>query len=741
MRGDSTIQARSAEIADKCAAILGFWAPAPSMEERDRWANPDLLPVPSNLEQSQVPNQLRTILERPAEVPAPPPTIEWRSAPYPPTYPPTARGGLLRNAHPGNVLQPGNVLEPVSEARSNVLDVLRSSPGGIKRFSRRMKPKDPLPPLDKSTLSKIQKDSEVNKQSTTPSQSSSNLRVDHDPHFAFRVQLEAKQRRSVEPKPPRLNPKLERQVKQGDLNALGLILCSCFGTLEAAFRQFDGANSGRVAMYAWLAGLERIGINSRTAIILFKALETDTHHYLVVEDLIFGCAVEGKRRKGNSWLRRLSLRGSGLQDANESSNILKFQKASAFSPGRKSTASGPVRSSIIGDGDANILLQDPFAAEVRKKLAEMGGLESMEFPKGLTSHQRTVVHAVARAAKMWSNSQGEGAERQIVVFNLKDFEQHTRHVLRNLPEGKVEEFPVTLTKVQRQVVHLVANELGLWALSETIDGQRRVFVADFQQFAVEVRKELLKLPEGQFHAFPANYSIAQRQVVHIVAHGLGFCSGSEDLGASKSGSRAGRRVVVYNLLDFASEIRKELLALPDGTVKVFPASLNANQRKMVHMVASELGLKSHGQGEGYNRHVVVGDSLTELNQAKRLRSGTEDLSDNGSDGEASDVSDASASSEIDARYLSEREHTERLFGVYAKKGRMHWGQFLSFLEDHDLYDNGRAKWMALFQECEQIETQINHGRGLDTPAGGGVSLEYFKLCLHMGALGKGSALD
>eukprot|EP00746_Dinoflagellata_sp_MGD_P031498 gnl/MRDRNA2_/MRDRNA2_17485_c0_seq1.p1 gnl/MRDRNA2_/MRDRNA2_17485_c0~~gnl/MRDRNA2_/MRDRNA2_17485_c0_seq1.p1 ORF type:complete len:763 (-),score=129.40 gnl/MRDRNA2_/MRDRNA2_17485_c0_seq1:59-2056(-) len=660
---------------------------------------------------------------------APPPTNEWRAAP-PSTPSPQS---LLSRASPGNVLGVPR------------LNTMRTSPGGILRWARRVKLRDPLPPLD-HVVPKIKQASEVKSQSKAPSLSSINPPETDwagDPHFAFKVKLEAQQKMPMRsPRAPRLNPKMVRQVKGGDLSALGVILRSCFGTLEAAFRQFDHAGNGRIVPHEWSAGLVRIGLSLQTASALFKALDVGKKLHLTVDNLVSGCmpGMQGTMKKGKqTWLHRTVTRGNLSVEIDDNASPTSH---STISPKLSKSLSRRIGTCFFRDDNSaemESLLKDSFAEEVRDRLRKLGDQGMEEFPSSLTAHQRKVVHAVAHEAKMWSKSQGKGTERHVVVFNLMEFEEHVRQLLGQLPAGQVEAFPPTLTSVQRRLVQLVAEELGLWALPDTKDGQCRVYVGDFHEFGIEVRKELLKLPEGQKHTFPASLSTAQRQVVHVVAHSLGLCTYSEECGVAKTRSEDGRQVVVQNLLHFADEVRTELLELPDGDSKVFPAYLSIDERKMVHMVASELGLPSNSTGDGYARQVVVGVAAPNsptFRSTQVPRAGEQHEEDD-SDGCLSDfdeeLSDVSEQSELDAASLNEREHIERLFTVYSNKSRMHWGEFQKFLGDHDLgLDQKRGSWVKIFGECEQLEGDISRGRGLDAPTGSGISLEFFKLCLHMG---------
>jgi predicted RNA-binding protein Jag len=66
-----------------------------------------------------------------------------------------------------------------------------------------------------------------------------------------------------------------------------------------------------------------------------------------------------------------------------------------------------------------------------------------------------------------------------------------------------------------------------------------------------------------------------------------------------------RHVEVFNLTDFCKQVRETLSALEPGQQYDFPPSLSEKQRKLVHCIAQELGLTHASMGEGEKRFVAV----------------------------------------------------------------------------------------------------------------------------------------
>jgi len=84
----------------------------------------------------------------------------------------------------------------------------------------------------------------------------------------------------------------------------------------------------------------------------------------------------------------------------------------------------------------------------------------------------------------------------------------------------------------------------------------------------------------------------------MIAAELNLWSHTEGTGSEKF-------VEVFNLRDFAEDVRRKLKALKPSDEKVFESSLTEFQRKVVHLIAEELGFGHVSQGEGTRRRVTV----------------------------------------------------------------------------------------------------------------------------------------
>lgn len=224
-----------------------------------------------------------------------------------------------------------------------------------------------------------------------------------------------------------------------------------------------------------------------------------------------------------------------------------------------------------------------FAEQSRAKLSTIQPGESLEFSASLTENQRRVVHIEAANLDMWTCSEGRGSDRRLIAFNMIDFANEVRQTLEVLGPGDSHAFPAEFTSAQRKLVHLIATELELWP---TVVRQNGVYteVFNLKNFVAEIRHKLVNLKDGEEHIFGNDHSALERRAIHCIAAELNLVSQSQGDGKL-------RHCGVANLQSFRAEVLSQLEVLAPGETKVFGEGLTELQRLVVRSVAEELLLR------------------------------------------------------------------------------------------------------------------------------------------------------
>jgi predicted RNA-binding protein Jag len=239
-----------------------------------------------------------------------------------------------------------------------------------------------------------------------------------------------------------------------------------------------------------------------------------------------------------------------------------------------------------------------FVERTRRRLKGIEPGESLEFEKELNITQRQVVHWLAADLGLWTMSQGRGASRQVVAFNVGSFAEEVRRRLQALAPGATDRFSTGLSSVQRRIVHLIAEELGLWTHSAGVGGDRYVEVFNLKAFALQVRQTLEALGPGQNHDFAPTLSKEERKVVHCTATELGLVS------LSQENSEGKRYVSAGNLHDFRGQVRNQMEQMDKGESKAIQASgwgtakFTMLQLKAIKLAARDLGMSQSEDGGG-----------------------------------------------------------------------------------------------------------------------------------------------
>jgi hypothetical protein len=179
------------------------------------------------------------------------------------------------------------------------------------------------------------------------------------------------------------------------------------------------------------------------------------------------------------------------------------------------------------------------------------------------------------------------------------YRQRIRLELSRLALGDSQEYAVGIDSLECSIIQEVAEEMGFWSnAAEELQGPLSVrggsehkdsdeclgavLVSNLSDFVRQTREQLQAMQPGEHMEFPSSLSETMRRIVHIQAAELGIWTHSEGKGTQ-------RRVVAFNLGEFASEIRMQLEALGPGQNKCFSGDLSIAQQRLVRLVACEFG--------------------------------------------------------------------------------------------------------------------------------------------------------
>jgi len=114
------------------------------------------------------------------------------------------------------------------------------------------------------------------------------------------------------------------------------------------------------------------------------------------------------------------------------------------------------------------------------------------------------------------------------------------------------------------------------------------------EFRENVRQQLAGLKSGQHVEYGNNLGARHRDLVQEVADGLGLWSHAEE-----------GVLFVGHLQEFALQVRQQLQEVKPDEHFEFPMSLSDAQRRVVRVVAAELGMLTQVEGKGDEQRIVV----------------------------------------------------------------------------------------------------------------------------------------
>ncbi|CAE7458815.1 tmcA [Symbiodinium sp. CCMP2456] len=221
-----------------------------------------------------------------------------------------------------------------------------------------------------------------------------------------------------------------------------------------------------------------------------------------------------------------------------------------------------------------------FADEAGDKLKKLKGTHSrLEFPQSLKRTQRFVVHALAAELDLTTLSEGFGRERRIVAYDLGDFAQNLRRIFLDIGPGESKALSENLSAAQRQLVHTMALEM---CLSVSGNGNSGLQVCNLQQFKAQVHNQLAHLAGGEVVDFGTTLSEQERHIVHETSAALGLTTETQ--------GRA-RLLKVANLREFLAAAQAKMQALKDPKERLtLGPPLTSMQLTALEDMASEAGL-------------------------------------------------------------------------------------------------------------------------------------------------------
>jgi len=169
-----------------------------------------------------------------------------------------------------------------------------------------------------------------------------------------------------------------------------------------------------------------------------------------------------------------------------------------------------------------------FVQETEQNLLTICTGDCLEFPSSLTEAQRRVVHILAARRGLWTRSEGKGRCRRAIAFNVGNFAEEIRVLLELLGPGESRAFPSRFTATQRKIVHAVATELGLFSHVQQKDGEEsHVEVFNCVDVAEDLRATLLSLADGEQRDWACELGEREREVIHVLAAELDLAALSQ----------------------------------------------------------------------------------------------------------------------------------------------------------------------------------------------------------------------
>jgi len=442
-----------------------------------------------------------------------------------------------------------------------------------------------------------------------------------------------------------LQEELTKHNLSGD-HALAYILAAKFGSLRKAFRWFNSNGSGRLSNNEWDTGIRIMRLDlqkltGNTSQDFFRIMQqgknlithSDWNDFFqqVMETAPSGFAdiLAGAASSANASLaERAKLKKEQLRKSKATKSRGEEGQAAE---GREGEAgqTGQGSNQIAGGGGQTEeerfrLKDDEISRGGAEGTSKNEGVDGKS-TKGAAEGKSEEASANGNASGTHANIKRDGAlddssmssERLAIRAKLGElseeelsFRERIFAELSQLEFGKSAEFfseqMRDLDERKLLIIEDVAMELSLFAhvlkgghvWSDGSIEPDGIMVFNLGDFPQEALQQLRAIELHSSFQFPTNLSGVQRQVVHLIGRSMGLWTKSEGRGQA-------RYILAFNVGDFAAEVREQLKELKPGESKAFPPNLTLAQRKIVHMIATELELTSFSEGAGDERHVEV----------------------------------------------------------------------------------------------------------------------------------------
>ncbi|CAJ1342420.1 unnamed protein product [Effrenium voratum] len=455
-----------------------------------------------------------------------------------------------------------------------------------------------------------------------------------------------------------------RQMNASGRLALAYVFVKKIGSLKRAFRWFDTRRIGKIAQVVWDTGFTLLHIDSEKLcgwkpFEIFRQIDIDPCDGMIsmkewksfFAEAAQTIAQEMEQNGGSDFEQQVRLRGHAMK-----------QKAAQKRRSRRGGYSSEDPWFLeMQENQARKKQEEEFRMRVREKLAAMMPGESFAFAREwlcrmdhLTPVRRSyIVEEVAEKMRLWSlpspvlveiremqrsieeevrpepkyslqhvmpkeEALGEdGDAGSILVLNLRDFAEDVEDELHSIPLHGAHSFPSALSHVQRAVVQILAERMGLVAKTERIGATWQITVFNVEEgFLDKLKQQLLALRDGE------GTRLAVPEVSSEELHLSKVLS--EEIGLTVNTSADGA-VEVYNLQEFQKQLRHELLEVPVGeSRRIALHNKTEEQRLALHKMAAELGLNVSEEGVRKQREAVVENMTSQLQRLREQLLGTEE---------------------------------------------------------------------------------------------------------------------
>jgi hypothetical protein len=434
------------------------------------------------------------------------------------------------------------------------------------------------------------------------------------------------------------------------VEALAYVFIAKLKSLEKAFKWFDTARTNKIALFNWDSGIhvlridvERLtGLSSNTIFYMMDANEDGSvskkefkGFFRAVDTSRFTSSPEGSLKERSALKKQKLLelqaaqfkalgavqrpvratQSSAFDGADVNTPALSLSQAQKVDDGMTSTAPGKNKSarrrkSSTRDGGSDLSHDAEHGAGVMAEKTNNSPSSESEYSGSENGSSSEEEHeddnSDSQADQLHScpltEENGDVDEEEEEEFTESAYEQNFRKRVRSelsrLGFGGCLEYDVGSDSLERSIIEEVAEELGMWShvpesfhlpLSARSSGHSKpaektngaLVVFNLKKFAEETREKLMGIESGAQLEFPKSLSEVHRRVVHMQAAALGLCTHSEGKGTE-------RRVVAYNLGDFAEDLRKRLQGLAVGESIAFPEDLSEVQLRLIRNVARDL---------------------------------------------------------------------------------------------------------------------------------------------------------